>query len=454
MLIKKAQEESKKKERAGRKTFKQKINDWYANLSFVKDIKNRREMKRQTLLIDFEGEDAIRSEEKIVYKFVAKNNNTGKVEKGVFAAFSKLDVHSYLLSEGFEVYEITPVKVKKTDLVFLLTQLSTFLKAGITLVESMKILEKQTRKAIYKQLYKAIIYELTMGENFSESLAKQGNAFPRLLINMVKTSELTGNLPETLDDMANYYQETEKTRKQMISAMTYPAVVFIFSTIIIIFIMIFVIPEFVSIYSDLSADLPQITVTVISISKFLQANIIYLAIGLIVALILYRVLFKSIKVFKSFNQWVFMHLPVFGKILIYNEVTMFTKTFGSLLNHNVFITDSMEVLSKVTNNEIYKMLIFDTITNLAKGDAISNSFKNHWAFPVIAYEMLLTGERTGQLGNMMNKVSEYYQEQHRVAVNQIKVFIEPIMIVFLAMSVGIILLSVILPMFSMYSNVL
>jgi type IV pilus assembly protein PilC len=111
----------------------------------------------------------------------------------------------------------------------------------------------------------------------------------------------------------------------------------------------------------------------------------------------------------------------------------------------------MEVLSKITSNEVYKMLIFDTITNLARGEPISNSFKNHWAFPIVAYEMLLTGEKTGQLGDMMNKVADYYQNQHKTSVNQIKTFIEPIMIVFLTVIVGAILLSVIMPMFSMYS---
>jgi type IV pilus assembly protein PilC len=114
----------------------------------------------------------------------------------------------------------------------------------------------------------------------------------------------------------------------------------------------------------------------------------------------------------------------------------------------------MEVLSKITSNEIYKMLIFDTITNLAKGSSISNAFKNQWSFPVIAYEMILTGEKTGELGNMMVKVSNYYQLQHKNAVNQIKTFIEPIMIVFLTVIVGIILMSVVLPMFNMYSEVI
>ena len=148
-----------------------------------------------------------------------------------------------------------------------------------------------------------------------------------------------------------------------------------------------------------------------------------------------------------------MNLPVIGKIIIYNEITMFTKTFASLLNHNVYITDCMEVLSKITNNEVYKMLIFDTITNLAKGEAISNSFKNHWAFPNVAYEMILTGEKTGQLGTMMDRVANYYQEQHKNAVNQIKAFIEPIMIVILAGIVGTVLLSVVLPMFDMYQGI-
>ncbi|MBQ6282249.1 MAG: type II secretion system F family protein [Bacilli bacterium] len=465
LLIKKAQEESKQKARSERKTLNEKISNWYNNLSIVKDRKNRRELQRQTLLIDFDGADAIRSDEKIMYKYVAKNSETGKVETGYFAAFSKLDVHSFLMAEGYEVYEITPQKnfaktltlfspkFKATELDFFLTQLSTFLKSGMTLVESVKILSKQSKKSGHKNVYKSIIYELTMGENFSEALAKQGNIFPRLLINMVKTSELTGDLPETLDDMASYYRDTDKTRKQMISAISYPAAVLLFALGILIFIMVKVIPQFVSIYSNMETGVPGITQKIINISAFLQSNWLKVLLGFLVFVIVFIILFKNIKVFKSIVQTFVMNLPIIGKIIIYNEVTMFTKTFASLLNHNVYITDSMEVLSKITNNEIYKMLIFDTITNLAKGEAISNSFKNHWAFPNIAYEMILTGEKTGQLGTMMDKVANYYGEQHKNAVNQIKAFIEPVMIIILAAIVGVILLSIVVPMFDMYQNI-
>lgn len=465
LLIKKAQEESKARARQERKKFKEKVTDWYNNLSFVRDRRNRKEMQRQTLLIDFEGADAVRSEEKIMYKYVAKNNETGKVETGMFAAFSKLDVHSFLLAEGYEVYEITPQKnfskpitlfsarFKPSELDFFLTQLSTFLRSGITLVDSVKILSKQCKKQGQKNVYKSIIYELTMGENFSEALSKQGTIFPRLLINMIKTSELTGDLPETLDDMADYYREIEKTKKQMISAITYPAFVLCFAIAILIFIMVKVIPQFVSIYSDLDAGLPAITVAIIKISNFLQTNWVYVLLGIAAFILLFIILFKTIKVFKTVVQSIVMNLPIMGKIIIYNEVTMFTKTFASLLNHNVYITDCMEVLSKITNNEVYKMLIFDTITNLAKGEAISNSFKNQWAFPNIAYEMILTGEKTGQLGPMMDKVANYYQELHKNAVGQIKAFIEPVMIIILAGIVGVVLLSVVFPMFDMYQNI-
>lgn len=465
LLIKKAQEESKQKEKKERKSLEERLKNWYNNLSFVKDKQNRREMQRQTLLIDFEGADAVRSEEKVMYKYVAKNNETGKVETGYFAAFSKLDVHSFLLAEGYEVYEITPQsnfkkpfsfgpsKFNPNDLDFFLTQLSTFLKAGITLVDSVKILSKQSNKKSHKNIYKMIIYELTMGENFSEALAKQGTIFPRLLINMIKTAELTGDLPETLDDMADYYRETEKTRKQMVSAVTYPVVVLLFAIAVLIFIMVGVIPQFVGIYSNLGTELPGITVAVINLSNFLKNNWMYLLIGVVAFVLIFVILFKTIKVFKTVIQSMLMNLPVIGKIIIYNEITMFTKTFASLLNHNVYITDCMEVLSKITNNEVYKMLIFDTITNLAKGEAVSNSFKNHWAFPNVAYEMILTGEKTGQLGTMMDRVANYYQEQHKNAVNQIKAFIEPIMIVILAGIVGTVLLSVVLPMFDMYQGI-
>ena len=438
------------------------------NSSFAKNRRNRLDIQRQALLIDFEGEDAEKSDKKIVWQYLAKNNE-GRVIKGYFEAYSKVEVHSFLLSEGYEVYEIitskwiqllhqnsgkSEVKIKVKDLIFLLTQLSTYIKAGIPLVEALRILSKQFKNKRYQRCFRAIIYDLSMGENFSDALSKQGESFPRLLINMVKASELTGQLPEALDDMSEYYTEVDKTKKQMISAITYPALVFVIAIIVVVFIMVYVVPKFVEIYKSMDgSQVPAFTLFVIAASAFLKTNLVWLIIGTIIFIIIFRYLYKNVKMFKTLIQWLLMHTPIIKNVIIYNEVTMFTKTFASLLSHNVYITDSMDILNKITNNEIYKMLILDTITNLARGEKISLAFKDHWAFPMPAYEMIVTGEKTGELPEMMAKVSSYYQEMHRNAVTRIKAFVEPLLIIFLTFVVGAIVLAIVIPMFGMYEQV-
>jgi len=444
------------------------IKDKINNNDFIKHKRNKSIMQKEALLINFDGQDAEKSDTKILYEYVAKNPE-GKVIKDYFEAFSKVEVHSFLLSENYEVYSIKTnkwiqtmhkkdnmnnTKIKIKDLIFFITQLSTYIKAGIPLVESLRILERQYKQKSYKKIFKSVIYDLTMGENFSEALLKQNVAFPKLLINMVKTAEMTGELPEVLDDMADYYTESDKTKKQMATAMMYPTIVTVFATGVITFIMMFVIPQFVEIYESMDASkIPVFTLLIISISSFLKSYIVWLIIGLIAFIVLFIYLYKNIKIFRTICQYIAMKFPVFGNTIIYNEVTLFTKTFSSLLSHNVFITDSMEVLNKITNNEIYKMLILDTITNLAKGDKISSAYKDHWAFPVPAYEMLVTGEKTGELPEMMSKVSKYYQELHKESVTRIKTIMEPALTVFLTVIVGIIILSVIIPMFGMYTTI-
>ena len=189
-------------------------------------------MKKEAILIDLTGEDAEKSDKKVVYEYTGKTAE-GKVVRDYFDAFSKVEVHSFLLSEGFEVYsiktnymiqllhsnrDVKKGKVKNKDLIFFLTQLSTYIKAGIPLVEALRILSRQFKEKSYEKIFRSMIYELTMGDNFSDAMGKQGDAFPRILVNMIKASEMTGVLPETLDDMADYFKEMERTKKQMITA--------------------------------------------------------------------------------------------------------------------------------------------------------------------------------------------------------------------------------------------
>lgn len=425
------------------------------------------EKKRLELVNDLQNAESLRSKTPQVFWYRAKNSN-GKMETGTINGYSKLDINTFLLQESYTVYEIKTdkyinflygdtslfaTKMSNKDLLFWLTQLSTYIKSGITLTDSVKILNNQMKnKKQYRKAFKSIIYELTMGEAFSKALEKQGSMFPPLLINMIRAAEATGELEETLSDMSNYYEEVEKTRKQMISAIMYPSIITVFAVAVITFILVYVIPQFVQIYEESNAQISGLTLFIINLSNYLQVHIWNIALMVIIAFIVLGFCYKHIKVFRKKFQYVLMHTPIVKNVIIYKELTIFTKTFSSLLANNVFITDSMDILSRITNNEIYKEIMEETVKNIVKGDKISASFKDHWAIPDIAYYMIVTGESTGQLAEMMKRVSNYYAEMHRSIVTNLKSFIEPVLISVLAFVVGAIILAVIIPMFGLMSQ--
>ena len=407
--------------------------------------------------------DTLKSK-KVKFKYRVENQK-GKKFYGYLDAYSQAEVVSYLQNEGYRIIKIEPQnsvldmkiggsKLSYSELAFLLTQLSTYLKAGIPLIESIRILEKQSTKPDKKRIYSNIIYELSKGESFSNALISQGSTFPPLLINMVKTAELTGDLPEILDDMRDYYESIDKTRKAAISSMIYPSILFIFAICVLVFILMYVIPNFVQLFEQQNAELPAITKIVLAVSSFLTSNK-FIILGVLIGLVLgFILLYKYVKPFRKTMQTIAMKLPGFGQIIIYREVAMFTKTFASLLNHNVFITDSMTILSTVSSNEVFKDIINESLEFLSKGAKISDAFEDKWAFPVVAYEMLVTGENTGRLPMMMSYVANYYQDLHANLVKRINTFIEPLLIIFIAVIVGIVVISVVVPMFDFYGTVL
>ena len=391
-------------------------------------------------------------------------NGVGKKENGYFDAENENDVRSFLLNQDYKVLDVKERSkydidiggngpLKAGDLSFSLTQLSTYLKAGIPLADSVKILAKQTNKPKLKKSFSQLVYQLLKGENLSDAMTMQGNIYPKLLINMVKTSEMTGDLPTILDDMADYYTSMDQTKKQMKSAMIYPVVVLVIAFGVLIFMLTYLVPQFSAMFADNGAELPALTRFILNLSNFIKKNWWIMLLVIIGVVVVFRELFIRNKKFKEGVQIFLMHMPVIKDIIIYNEIANFTKTFASLLNHGVFITDSMEILSKITNNEVYKRIINKCLENLAKGDSVSSAFRGEWAIPVVAYEMIVTGESTGQLGNMMDKVASHFQMLHKNVIDQMKSLVEPILICFLAVVVGVILVSIVEPMFSIYSQI-
>ena len=463
------------KSNKGKESFLDKINKFLhseigsKNVSKMsKSKKAKIEKQKQKLLNELSNGEVKRLDKAVVYQYKAVTNS-GKIVTGRLYGFSKLDINAFLLNEGYEAYSIENNKwidflygetvfgshrMSGKDLIFFLTQVTTYVKAGITLTDSMKILMNQSVKNKSKLgIYQSIVYELTMGNSFSEALNKQGNVFPPLLINMIKAAEATGELEETLDDMVDYYTDVETTKKEMISAMTYPAIVSIFAIGVIIFVMLYVVPQFNEIYQSMDISVTGLTSFLLGLSVGLKQY--FLVILLVILLVIFGIVFlyKKVRPIREMLQIILMKMPVIGKIMIYNEMVIFSKTFSSLLKNNVNITESVDILSKITNNEVYKGIMKDTISNIEVGDKISEAFKDKWAIPDVAYHMIVTGESTGQLSEMMAKVADFYQEQHHALISSLKSLIEPILIASLAVVVGVILVSVIVPMFNMYEQI-
>lgn len=426
------------------------------------------EKNYQELVKDLETDGATRNKEAKTYLYKVRDIN-GKIVKGTMSGYSKLDINAFLVNEGYSVFSIktSPIinllykdvfgsqKMSNKELIFFLTQLSTYLKSGININDAVKILSKQvSRKKNRKKAFQSISYELTLGSSFSSALEKQGNLFPAFLINMIKSAEASGTLEETLEDMSKYYTEVFETNKQMKSAMIYPLIISVFSLFVIVFILVFIIPKFVDIYNKNDLVLSGFTKFIIDVSHFFQTNYLKIGLILLIVIILIYLLYKYVKEFRKDIQSIIMHLPVIKDIIIYNEIAILSKTFATLLKNNVFITDSIDMLSRITNNEIYKDILNNTIENIIKGEKISAAFKDHWAVPDVAYFMIVTGESTGELAKMMEKVGAYYQGLHKNIVNNLKTLLEPILISFLAIIVGGIILAVIIPMFSMYEQII
>ena len=396
------------------------IQNAYDNLPWVKKAREEKEASLTPLVLDPNGKDAVRTAEKQVYKYLARGED-GRLVTGTFPAYSKIEVYSYLNDEKMIVYEIETnkstnflyaesslfkTKMSTKDLIFWLAQLSTYIKAGIPLTDGVRVLAQQDKRSKYRSLYKSLIYELTTGQTFSEALKRQGGAFPALLVNMVKSSEMTGSIEQTLDEMSAYYQEIEDTKKAIIGAIAYPAVVMVFAIGIVIFMLTYIVPKFVEVYKSMNAPINAITQICLDLSAFLKANYMYLIGFTLLFIVAFIYSYKKIKAFRVLMQRIFMHLPVIGKLIISKEMNLFSRTFASLQKNNVLLTDSIDILAKITQNEIYKELMLRTVNNLIKGNKMSETFTNHWAVPDIAKFMIVTGESTGELAEMLDKVAD------------------------------------------------
>jgi type IV pilus assembly protein PilC len=341
--------------------------------------------------------------------------------------------------------------VKLQHFVIYLRQFSTLIRAGVTVVEATAILALQTDSKALKKTLIDVEQELREGNPLSEAVSKHKKIFTPMFINMVRAGEVSGNLDETLERLADHFEKQHYTKQKIVSALAYPAAVGIIAIVVVIFLLVAVVPTFVTMFANLGGQLPAITRIVLSASDFMQS--FWWLVAILIFLIVFAIITvnKNIKT-KFYFDYFLLRMPIFGNLLQKAALARMMRTLSSLFTSSVPILQAMSIVEKVVENEVIAKVIRESRESLEKGRSMTEPMKSHWAFPPLVTQMIVIGEETGALDAMLSKIAEFYEKEVETGTDRLKSLIEPIMIVLLAGLVGTIVASIMVPMFSMFDQ--
>jgi type IV pilus assembly protein PilC len=339
-------------------------------------------------------------------------------------------------------------KVKSQDLVVFTRQLATMMDAGLPLVQSLSALEEQTDSQTFKPVLRHTMEQVEQGHAFSEALASHPKVFTKLYVSMVEAGETGGLLAEILDRLASYLESSARLKKKVKSAMSYPVIVCFIALSIALFLMMKVIPIFADIFKDFGAKLPMPTQILINISDFLRAYFL-LAAGAAGGLGFGLVKLKRTKVGTAVWDRAKLRMPIIGKLVHKVAISRFARTFAALLRSGVPILETLRIVGQSAGNTVVEEAVQKTATSIEHGDNLATALGQHRIFPPMLVRMISAGEQTGKVDVMLEKLSDFYDEEIEATLSGLTSLIEPLLIVFLGVVVGSIVICMFLPIFKL-----
>ncbi|MCK4496127.1 MAG: type II secretion system F family protein [Candidatus Aminicenantes bacterium] len=339
-------------------------------------------------------------------------------------------------------------KVKLKDLAIFSRQLSVLIDAELPLIQSLNILAEQTKNKYFKRVIKDIRGDVEAGSTLNQAMKKFPKVFDNLFCNLVASGEQSGSLDIMLKRLAEYLEKIVKLRSQVRQAMIYPSAVLGFSVLVVIFMMWKIIPVFASIFIDLGASLPTLTLIILGISNFVQKYILFIFLGFIGLFFLFRYLKKTPTGRKVFDRFL-LSMPLFGKLFQKVGLSRVTRTLSTLLSGGVPMLESLEITSVTAGNVIIENNIMKSRALVAEGKSLTDAFKEVGQLPFMLIQMVGVGEATGTLDEMLAKLATFYDEEVETSVGALLSILEPILLIFVGLMVGTIVVSMYLPIFSL-----
>ncbi len=396
------------------------------------------------------------------FKYVTFTNDGKRVEDAIQADSIK-DARKILRRQNIRVAKITPPSVFDIDLNEMMVdagivkafgraelmrftrQLSILINAGVPILECMEILHKQEQNLHLKKIIKTISIQVEEGKSLFEAMSQQPG-FDKLYCSLVKAGEAAGILDSILVKLAEFLEKAEKLKKQVKSALTYPVIIIIVGIVVVFGLMIFVVPQFVSILKETNQQVPWVTQVVMDVSAFFQNYTLLLIAGLVSVSIFFSNYIKTKQGKKNWDKFT-MKAPLFGMLIIKGNLGSFTRTLATMLTAGVPIIDSLEIcIDTLDNTQIAKDLM-KVRKAVMEGKSITEPLSRITYFPPLVTQMIKVGESTGNLDTMLVKVADVFQEEVEELVGNLTKMIEPLILVVLGGIIGFVLIAMYLPIF-------
>jgi len=346
--------------------------------------------------------------------------------------------------------QINPFKptVSSKELVLFSRQFSTLVTAGVPIVQGLGILIDQVESPFFKAIITKIREDIEQGISITDALKKHPKAFSELYVSMIKAGEVGGILDTILERLSTYLESTEELKGKVKGAMVYPAVISTVAGCVTLFLIIFIIPTFQSIFSSFGSELPLPTRVLIGLSGILRHYFILIIAFPIASFFGFKRIRDTDKG-RYITDYYALKLPLFGILLKKLAVAKFSRTLGTLMKSGVPILQALETVGKTSGNTVVEKAIEMTCASVREGESIADPLKKTAVFPPMVIQMVAIGEATGTLDTMLSKIADFYDQEVDVSVKGLTSMIEPLIMVAMGIVIGAIVLAMFMPMFEM-----
>lgn len=345
------------------------------------------------------------------------------------------------------VYKIRTA-VSLRVLVFFTRQLSTMFSAGLTIEKAISNLEKEEKNRKFQRVLKKLSDDIKKGFSLSEAMEQHPGVFNPLYVALVKAGEVSGTLHTVLDELSDYLEKIEDTRRKVMSAMAYPIFILVFLILVVWGIFYWIIPQFSEVYSNFDADLPGPTLVAIAVSKFITTNIflsVFFALLFLFAMFLVYLTDRGRYLMDQFK----LKIPVIGQVINNSIMSKFARTFSILMAAGVPIMDTLELSENVVQNAVIESAIRRARVMVKEGYSVAGAFRRTGVFPTTLLQMTATGEETGDMDKLLGKAAEFYEKLVDSVIDRLTSLIEPLLIILMAGVVGTIIVVIYLPIFDL-----